>query len=114
MGSAWPGAFFLTLAAEGAVGALLGLRTRPELAAVAAANLVTHPALFYMTARSLPAGLWGNAGAGLALLESGAVLLEAALLGYALPDRRRGSLLALSLAMNLGSFLFGAAFLWPA
>lgn len=109
---AWPGAFFLTLASEGALGAALGLRTRPELAAVAAANLVTHPALYFMVARSIPPELWQNPGTGVILLEVGAVLAEAALLAYALPGRRPSALLALSALMNLGSFLFGAAFLW--
>ncbi len=112
MGAAWLEAFLLTLAAEGAVGAALGLRSRRELAAVAAANLVTHPALYFMAARKLPTALWGNAGMGLIILEAGAVLAEAGLLGYALPDRGRGRLLVLSSLMNIGSFLLGAAFLW--
>jgi hypothetical protein len=112
MDASWLRAFLLTVFSEGALGAVLGLRTRRELAALAAANLVTHPALYFLAAHRLPAALWANDSTGLLLLEAGAILAEAALLHLALPYRRWSQLLTLSLLMNLGSFLFGAAFLW--
>lgn len=100
----WRQAFLLTLCVEALIGAALGLRSRRELAALAGANLLTHPALYFLALGASPAGLGA--------LEFLVFLAEAAFLRFCLPSRGWRGLLALSLLMNLGSFLFGIAALW--
>jgi len=103
-------AFALTLSVEVAVGFALGLRSLPEIGAVGAAQLITHPLLYagalaLGASYSLPSCL---------LMEAGAVVVEAAVLRYALPYKRFPEMLLVSLMMNLASFLAGAALFWRA
>lgn len=100
----WLGAFLLTVCVEAAIGIVLGFRSRREFAALAGANLLTHPAFYFLAFGASPTGLWA--------LEFEVFLLEAVFLRICLPSRGWRALLTLSLLMNLGSFLFGAALLW--
>lgn len=100
----WPRAFLLTLCVEGAIGLILGLRSRRELAALAGANLLTHPALYFLAVGLRPAGLLS--------LEFGVFLAEAAVMRLGLSSRGWREVMIFSFLMNSGSFLFGIALLW--
>jgi hypothetical protein len=98
-------ALALTLAVELAVAAVLGLRTRPELLAVACVNLITNPILNVVLTL---VGSWEPAAyfPALAVLEALVVLAEWRMLLWALSgDSRR--LLLVAAAMNAASLALG-------
>jgi hypothetical protein len=98
-------ALLLTIAVEGGVAYLFGLRTRRQMLAVAAINTVTNPILNYVLLVLRFLGLDVTLGV-VVLLEILVVVAEWRLLVYAvgMPNERS---LFLSLLMNTASFLAG-------
>jgi len=108
----WLSAFSLTLGVEAAVGAALGFRRPRELAAIAAANLVSHPGFYALALRC--AVSWGTQAylVRLPLLEGGVAVLETALLKYALPRRTWPEVAAVSVLANAASCVAGLSLLY--
>lgn len=102
-------AFLLTVVLEVAVALALGLRRRLEIAAVVLVNVFSHPLLIYLlwTIASLRAT--PIRGLEILMLEAGVVLVEWALLCFAVPRRPARRLFVLSLTMNAASYLSGMA-----
>ncbi len=96
-------AFGLTLIIELAVALAFDRRSGRLLLAVLMANCFTHP--IFGTLLLLAPGLRGVPS--IPIIEVVIVLVEAALLILALPGRKRGALLVLSLCMNAASYLAG-------
>lgn len=95
-------AFGLTIIIECAV-ALIFARDRKLLLAVVAVNFFTHPlfgALLWIfpSLRGVPS---------VPIIELAIVIVEAALMMMALPERKKSFLFMLSLSMNLASYLAG-------
>jgi hypothetical protein len=103
-------ALFLTIAVEGGVAYLLGLRTRRHMLAIAAINTATHPILVYSL---LVLGFLGlNVTLGvIVLLEILVVAVEWRLLVY-LFGNPSGRLFLVSLLMNAASFMVGILLFW--
>jgi hypothetical protein len=100
-------AFLLTIVLEVAVALLLGYCKRREIACVILVNVFSHPLLCYLiwiadALRSVPVRP-----VEILLMEGSVVIVEWLLLCYALPQRRKAGLFALSLAMNTASYVAG-------
>ena len=103
-------ALFLTIAIEGGVAYLLGLRKRQSMLAVLAINVITQPALNYLLL--LLGYLNVNVTFTLILaLEILVVLVEWQLLVYVL-RAPKGRFLAVSFLANTLSFLVGLLLFW--
>jgi hypothetical protein len=105
-------AFLLTVAIETAVAWLFGYRRWRELACVIAVNVFSHPAANFLVWTIVR---WSEQPFGfgeILLLEIGVVLVEWRLMCYALPQRSRGALFWLSLAMNGASYAAGCCIPW--
>lgn len=105
-------AFALTVGVETGVGVVAGFRSRETVAALLAANLVTHPGFYAFTrwyaARAGTAAYLG----GLPLMEAGVAAAEAGLLKFALPGRSWREVACVSFLANAASFLAGVALFW--
>jgi hypothetical protein len=99
-------ALLLTEIVETTVALLLGYRRPREIIAVILVNLVTNPSLNYLLFLNDHFGVIRQRLALVLLLEVAVVLIEWALLVFALRGNRK-SLFVLSLAMNTCSYLTG-------
>jgi hypothetical protein len=101
---------FLTVLVELIVAFLLGSRQKDALCAVLFINLLTNPILNYVLLVGRFLSPWAAGPALISVLETGVVFIEWRLLVYALPGKSI-RFLALSLVMNLFSYLAGLFFL---
>ena len=99
-------ALLLTEIVEVTVALLLGYRRPREIIAVILVNLVTNPSLNYLLFLNDYFGMIRHRFPLILFLEAGVVLVEWALLVFALRGNKK-SLLVLSLAMNACSYLTG-------
>ncbi|MBV8212405.1 MAG: hypothetical protein JOZ08_04165 [Verrucomicrobia bacterium] len=99
-------ALLLTEIVEITVALLLGYRRPREIIAVFLVNLVTNPSLNYLLFLNDQFGIVRHRFPLMLFLESGVVLVEWALLVFALRGSRK-SLFILSLTMNTCSYLIG-------
>jgi hypothetical protein len=103
----WFMAFLLTLVVELPVGVILLRPAEPELVrralAVLIANLVTHPAVWYVLTQLLLVGTVTFT----LVAETWAVLGEAVVYGVTFPAMARSRALAVALVVNTLSFAIG-------
>jgi hypothetical protein len=103
----WFMAFLLTLVVELPVGVILLRPAEPELVrralAVLIANLVTHPAVWYVLTQLLLVGTLTFT----LVAETWAVLGEAVVYGVTFPAMARSRALAVALVVNTLSFAIG-------
>jgi hypothetical protein len=97
---------FLTEIIEVTVAILLGYRQRRQIAAVILVNLVSHPILHFFLLLNRHYDLVAMRPMTIPLLEAAVILLEWALLVFALRGKK-SALLFLSTTMNLCSYLVG-------
>jgi hypothetical protein len=105
-------ALLLTEIVEIAVALFLGYRRPREIIAVFLVNLVTNPSLNYLLFLNDYFGIVRHRFPLILLLEAGVVLVEWALLVFALRGNKL-SLFVLSFAMNTSSYLTGLLIFGP-
>jgi hypothetical protein len=101
-------ALVATIIVEVSVGLLLGYRRAREVIAIVLVNVVTNPSLNYLLVANERWHLFVRSTASLLGLEAIIVVVEWALLMFALPYRKRRNLFVLSFVMNSCSCIAGA------
>ncbi|HBM80820.1 MAG TPA: hypothetical protein DD426_08285 [Clostridiaceae bacterium] len=99
-------ALLLTIMIESIVAFFLGYRDKRLYITLILANIITNPALNYILALIYYMGMYRLYKPAEIFLEIAAVIIEWRLFVYAL-DRNSKSMLKLSLAINVSSFLAG-------
>lgn len=97
----------ITILIEVPIAWLMGVRKREEITSVILVNIITNPLANYCLIANNRFGLIVENNVAVLILELLVVIIEWRLLSYVWPHRSRYFCLAVSLLINLASFLLG-------
>lgn len=107
-----PLALVTTIVIEGVIAYFLGYRTKRALSTIALINVITNPFLNYLLLVNTSLGLISQNIILILFLEVAVVLIEWRLLAFAFESKSK-SMLGVSAAINVGSFVAGLVIFRP-